>query len=387
MERDLRALRIDPAKKQNPGDRRGGSSKWILALVFLLLGAGTFALISRFYLAPADEQPSQAAMQPVSGPSTDDADLAILKASGYIVAHHKIQLGSKVMGKVAWIGVEKGDKVHKGQLLVRLDDREYVAQVKQAEAALRGAEATLAELRAGYRTEEVQRAAAELARYRVDAANAEIELKRLESLIQSGAIAQQQVDNARSRFDMATAAARVAEQSYELMKLGPRSEQIDQASAEVDRARANVEYASTLLDATRITAPISGTVLERIVEAGEMVTTSFAGETGAKSAVVSLADLDDLQVELDISQSDFKRISKDQECTMTPEAYPDRKYRCQIAEVAPEANRQKATIQVKVQVLEPDEFLRPEMTANVTFSGKRTADDSQRTNNSRQVNE
>jgi HlyD family secretion protein len=375
MQRDLWALRIDPAKKQQPGERRGGPSKWVLAVVLLLIGAVAVALISRYYPGGpgSKEQPSQAAA-PAAVTPADDRDLEVLKASGYIVAHHKIQLGSKVMGKVAWIGVEKGDKVRKGQLLVQLDDREYMAQVKQAEAALRGAEATLAELRAGYRTEEVQRSAAELARYRVDAANAEIELKRLESLLESGAIARQQVDNARSRAEMAAAAVNVAEQSYQLMRLGPRSEQIAQAIAEVDRAHAAVEYARTLLDATRITAPISGTVLERIVETGEMVTTSFAGETGAKSAVVSLADLNDLQVELDISQADFNRISSDQECTMTPEAYPERKYRCRIAEVAPEANRQKATIQVKVQVLEPDELLRPEMTASVTFLRKTMAE-------------
>ena len=144
-------------------------------------------------------------------------------------------------------------------------------------------------------------------RYRADSANADLEWKRLQTLLGSGAIAQQQVDNARSRADMAEAAVKVAERNLELMKLGPRSEQISSAKAEVDRARANLEYARTLLDATVIRAPIDGTVLQRIVELGEMVTTSFAGEMGAKSAVVSLADLQDLQVELDISQSDFNR--------------------------------------------------------------------------------
>jgi HlyD family secretion protein len=109
-------------------------------------------------------------------------------------------------------------------------------------------------------------------------------------------------------------------------------------------------------------------VLERLVELGEMVTTSFAGDRGAKSAVVSLADLNDLRVELDISQADFNRISPEHDCVMTPEAYPERKYPCNIAEISPEANRQKGTIQVKVKVLEPDSFLRPELTARVTFS-------------------
>lgn len=369
MEKDLKGLRIDPERKS--GFRRRGAVGWVLALVCLLAGAGAFALFSAYFNRTEDgAAQKQATAESEASRTTEPPGAAaeVLKASGYIVAHHKIQIGSKVMGKVAWIGVEKGDKVRKDQPLVRLDDREYRAQVEQAEAALRAAEARLKELEAGNRPEEVARAEAELTRNRADAANAKLEWQRLQTLLGSGAVAQQQVDNAKSRADMAAAAVKVAERNFELMKLGPRAEQISSARAEVDRARASLEYAKTLLDATVIRAPIDGTVLQRIVEVGEMVTTSFAGEMGAKSAVVSLADLMDLQVELDISQSDFNRLSNDQDCVMSPEAFPDRKYRCRIDEIAPEANRQKATIQVKVKVLEPDTYLRPEMTANVTFS-------------------
>ncbi len=370
MEKNLKGLRIDPERKGSL--RKSGATSWLLALVFLLVGAGAFALFSGYFNRAADNSAKKqaASAEPTAAQTAESKETAneVLKAAGYIVAHHKIQIGSKVMGKVAWIGVEKGDKVRREQPLVRLDDREYRAQVEQAAASLRAAEARLTELQTGNRPEEVQRAEAELIRNRADLANAELEWKRLQTLLGSGAIAQQQVDNARSRADMAEAAVKVAERNFELMKLGPRSEQISSARAEVDRARANLEYAQTLLDATVIRAPIDGTVLQRIVELGEMVTTSFAGEMGAKSAVVSLADLMDLQVELDISQSDFNRLSNDQDCVMSPEAFPDRKYRCRIDEIAPEANRQKATIQVKVKVLEPDTYLRPEMTANVTFS-------------------
>jgi len=375
MEKNLDALRIDRSKKASSDRRRGVS--WLVSGALLVIG-----LLLGFFLGgyfktdqaasdsegAAGSKPAQQASEPTAQTGSDGGGATTLIASGYIVAHHKIEVGSKVMGKVAWIGVEKGDPVKRGQLLVRLDDREYRAQVEQAEAAVRAAEAALKELEAGNRPEEIQRTEAELLRLRADLENARLELRRVESLLKSGAVSQQQVDNARSRADMAEAAVRVAERSHDLMKLGPRQEQIALARAEVERNRAAQRYAETLLDATRITAPSDGTVLERLVEMGEMVTTSFAGEMGAKSAVVSLADLNDLQVELDISQSDFNRIARDQACVMTPEAYPDRKYKCEIAEISPEANRQKATIQVKVQVLEPDEYLRPEMTARVTFS-------------------
>ena len=84
-----------------------------------------------------------------------------------------------------------------------------------------------------------------------------------------------------------------------------------------------------------------------------------------KASVVSLADLNDLQVELDINQNDFARITPHQRCNLVADAYPDRVYKGAVAEIAPEANRQKATIQVKVKVLQPDEYLRPEMTGAV----------------------
>ena len=123
----------------------------------------------------------------------------------------------------------------------------------------------------------------------------------------------------------------------------------------------------TILEATEIRAPVSGTILERNVEQGEMVTTSFVGDRGAKSFVVTLADLNDIQVELDINQNDFNRVSAAQPCIVVTDAYPDRKYDCRVDEIAPEANRQKATVQVKVKFLKPDEYVKPEMNARVTF--------------------
>ena len=98
-----------------------------------------------------------------------------------------------------------------------------------------------------------------------------------------------------------------------------------------------------------IRAPVTGTILERAVEKGEFVTTSFVGERGAKGYVVSLADLNDLRVELDINQNDFAKLGARQRGTITMDAYPDRRYEGVIDEISPEANRQKATVQVKVR--------------------------------------
>jgi HlyD family secretion protein len=138
-----------------------------------------------------------------------------------------------------------------------------------------------------------------------------------------------------------------------------------------------VRFFENQLKDTVIRAPVAGTILERAVEKGEFVTTSFVGDRGAKGYVVSLADLNDLEVELDINQNDFAKLKPRQMAIATTDAYPDRKYEGVIDEVSPEANRQKATVQVKVKILKPDGYLRPEMNASVAFVEKRTAADRQ----------
>jgi len=151
------------------------------------------------------------------------------------------------------------------------------------------------------------------------------------------------------------------------VKLGPRREQIDALRGQVEQAKGVVAYAQTALSNTVIRAPVTGTILERAVEKGEFVTTGFVGDRGAKGYVVSLADLNDLQVELDISQNDFAKLRSRQRGVVTTDAFPDRKYDGVIQEISPEANRQKATVQIKVKIANPDTYLRPEMNASVAF--------------------
>jgi HlyD family secretion protein len=350
-----------------------------MVLSFLLIAALGYLLYERFKPEAVQEVAIEAAPAERAEvkPQPDEIGRSreVLIASGYIVARHKHELGSKVMGRVAWIGVEKGDVVGKGQLLVKLENREYQAQLDQAQATLQAAQTRLAELEAGSRPEEIEQGEAELRRAEADLENASLERDRLERLHRDRLIPEHELDNVKSRFKMAQSAVTAAKKNYELLKLGPREERIEAARAAVSQAQASVSYAQTMLDATEIRAPVSGTVLRRIAEVGEMITTSFAGEMGAKSAVIALADLGDLQVELDISQSDFNRISSGHGCQMSPEAFPDRIYPCDLDEIAPEADRQKASIQVKVKILKPDKYLRPEMSARVTFFEKEEQDD------------
>src|SRR5438309_2140812 len=258
---DLQSLRIDRSAKGGEGEPAPWAKRYIIIGISIVVLLSFSVLMYRLLAADAPEVE-------VARAAAENSDLGgiVLSATGYIVAHHKINVNSKVTGRVKWIGVEKGDKVKQGQVLVRLEDDEFRAQAKQAQGAVQNAQAYLDELQHGWRPEE-----------------------------------------------------------------------INQPKHNLDRARATRAKAKITLDRKR----------DRIAEGGPV------------GSAVSLADLNDLQVELDIAQDDFSKLGPKQKGVLNTDAYPDRKYDGQIAEISPEANRQKATVQVNVQILNPDEFLRP----------------------------
>jgi HlyD family secretion protein len=220
------------------------------------------------------------------------------------------------MGTVVWIGVKKGDKVKKDDILVRLEDDEYRARLLEAQGRLALGEANLT--------------------------NAELNLKRQIDLAKEKVESQRTLDEAQRARDAAVAEIRVA--------------------------KGQVDLAQTYLNWCTIRAPITGTILEKLVDPNELVVPqSFGGTRGPSTALVSLADLNDLQVEIDLNEADLSKIHMKQACRVSPEAYPDKKYKAYVAEIAPEANRSKGTLQIKVQVEQPDEFLTPELTAKVDF--------------------
>jgi HlyD family secretion protein len=340
------------------------SLRWIVTGVVILLVLGAaFMIWKRASAAPVVDT-----VKVVSSQVTGGRDV-VLNATGYIVAAHKIEVAAKVVGKVAWIGVEKGDHVREGQVLVRLEDDEYRAQLQQTRGQLENLQARLAELEHGSRPEEIATSQANLNQAKADLENARVTLERTGPLTREGVLSKQALDDAEARHRSAIARVDSLQKTYDLVKIGPRQEQIDAARGAVVQAQGAAAFAATQLSDTIIRAPVTGTILERAVERGEFVTTSFVGERGAKGYVVSLADLNDLEVELDISQNDFGKLYMKQDAILTVDAYPDKKWQGWIKEMSPEANRQKATVQVKVKVANPDQFLRPEMNATAAFLG------------------
>jgi HlyD family secretion protein len=220
------------------------------------------------------------------------------------------------MGVVRDIRVKKGDSVTKDQVVAVLDDVEYQAQLKQAQGAL-----------------EV----------------AQVQVKQ----------AQLDVDRARRL---------VAERVEMKATLEDAELRLAAGQADVKRLEGQVELVQTYLDWTIIRSPINGVVLEKLVDPNELVTPqSFGGTRGPSTALISLGDPEDLQVEIELNESDLSKIYLNQACRISPEAYLDRVYQGYVVEIAPEANRQKGTLQIKVQIENPDKYLTPELSAKVDF--------------------
>lgn len=312
MQSELEKLRISKHHKASRNER----SRWPWVLLLLLLLIGGYAIIQwRNNASIAVVQTLRVRPIEISATSGSSTDAVLLDATGYVIAAHKIELAAKVIGRVAWVGVEMGDKVKKDQVLVRLEDDEYKARAMQQQGQLDNA--------------------------RAKHAQAEADWNRAQKLGASEALSQTQFDQFKADEAMAKAGEKVAEAQFALAQLD--------------------------LDNTIIRAPLNATVLARNVEVGEFVTNGFVSEGGSKGFVVSLADLNDLRVELDISQEKFANVSPNQPCIITTDAYPDHKYGGVVDLISPEANRQKATILVRVKVTTPDELLKPDMNAKVSF--------------------
>jgi HlyD family secretion protein len=364
MELELRNLKIDrTARRQQESKSRMVLNLIAVAVLISIAAIGALILYKKLNAATVVQVVQVQSPMSVSAAG----EQVVLSATGYIIAAHKIEVASKVNGRVAWIGVDKGDKVKAGQTLVRLEDDEYRAQVTQQRGQMANLKGRELEIKNGSRPEEIEKARYDVSQAKADLDNAKVSLDRTKQLVADGVFAKQTLDDAQAKYDGGVAKVASLQRLLDLAVLGPRKEQTTQIGGQIEQARGALDYAETQLGNTIIRAPIRGTILDRNVERGEFITTGFVGDKGAKGYIVTMADLNDLQVELDISQNDFPKLGPNQKGVITTDAYPDKKYQGAIEQVSPEADRAKATVQVKVKVLKPDEFLRPDMNATVQF--------------------
>ncbi|HEX7568965.1 MAG TPA: efflux RND transporter periplasmic adaptor subunit [Verrucomicrobiae bacterium] len=315
----LAQLQIEPAAKRRP--------QRMLAAIFLVIALVTVATGLLAWPRASDKERKMAktdgansaiapAMETNAAPAAKTDDRTALTVSGYIINRERIEISPRFLGVVKWIGVKKGDPVTNGQVIVQLDDAEYLARVHQADGALAAA--------------------------KTGVAKAELFYQRIQKLSENSIDSKQTLDDARL--------------------------QLDSARASVVQSAGELELARTYLGWCTIRSPIDGVILEKLVQPNELVMPqSFGGTRGPSTALVAMADPKDLQVEIDVNEADLSKISMDQKCRVSPEAYPDKTYGGHVAEIAPEADRSKGTLQIKVQIENPDRFLTPELSAKVDF--------------------
>jgi RND family efflux transporter MFP subunit len=307
---ELASLRIDRQKAARSAWR------WpLLLLLPVLLGLlGLYALRAVSFARTPEVETVRATVTQGGGAAPGSA---ILTASGYVVARRKAVVSAKIQGRLAELRVEEGSRVRRGELIARLESIDYEAQVKRAQAAVQRAQADLNEAR----------------RLRAQA----------ERLAADKIASVDQVEVAQSR------------------------EQV--AAATVAQAQAELGFAQAQLANTQILAPFTGVVVKKMAEVGESVAPIPPGVNISTSsgAIVALADLDTLEVEADVAESNVARLGDDQPAEVTVEAFPDRRYHAVLRQVIPTADRTKATVQVKVTILDKDRDLKPEMSSKVTF--------------------
>ncbi|MDB4891209.1 MAG: efflux transporter, family, subunit [Gemmatimonadetes bacterium] len=322
---DLSKLRINRDAPSVP-EKRALTRNLILFVVALIVVAASVAMVK----ARSGPQVQVVTVSATGGGSASSAGATSVTANGYVVARTKASVSAKTAGRLAYLGVSEGSIVTKGQIIARLDNADYAAAVSQAQANIASADASVIEARSDH--EQLVRDAARIRDIRTKNANL---------------ISQQDLETATSRAAQAEA-------------------RLTAAQARKRSAEAGLNMAEASNDNTIIRAPFSGTVLRKDAEVGEVVAPSVGGGL-TRGAVVTLADLQTLEVEVDVNEAYIARIRSAAPARITLDAYPDTSFRGLVRQVVPTADRQRATVQVKVSILDHDARILPEMGAKVDF--------------------
>ena len=303
LKEDLASLRIDHTARGG-SSRRGG---WIAAGLVLVLGAaGAWFWSQRLQAAPVKTAAASARASTTVSPG------AVLNASGYVTARRRATVSSKVTGKVMEVFVEEGKAVRRGQVLARLDDTQVRADLDvtraQLEAARRGAAEDQAKLR-----------------------EAEITLKRLNQLVKDGVVGRAEVDSADATVESLKARISLAQQQVTVAETHVRARETD------------------LTDMT-VRAPFDGVAISKDAQPGEMISPVSAGGGFTRTGICTIVDMSSLEIEVDVSESYINRVRPNQPVEAVLDAYPDWRIPAHVITTVPSADRQKATVRVRIGI-------------------------------------
>lgn len=303
---DLSSLRIDRSRTETTSSSGRGRLVAITVIVVVVVGLLFYVL-----------RPQAVAVSVGTAVATGGGNVAAagISANGYVVARTKASVSARILGRLDYMGVTEGSRLKKGDIIARLESADY-------EAALGAARANVAQIEA--QLEQARR-----------------DLDRARKLSAENVISEAELEDAQTNV-------RVTE-------------------AQLEAAQAQADLAAVNLENTRVRAPFDGTVLRKDAEVGEMVAPSSAGGGLTRTAIATMADLATLEVEVDVNEAYIAQIDGDQAARITLDAYPDTSFAGRVRQVVPTADRQKATVMVKVSILDRDPRILPEMGAKVVF--------------------
>jgi len=319
---DLGSLRI------HDGQRKGGRAGKIVAIFFGLLiilagaGAGVYGLLES---KPTVEV---AVARRAAGPASREA---LLNATGYVTPRQRATIAAKITGRVTGVFFDEGTHVNQGQLLATLDDADAKRALDSAKAERDSAKAAIAD-------------------YEVQLKNARILLYRTGELQKAGVQPQEQLDNARTAVDSLQA-------------------KIDLAKAQANAAEARIAEAQQAVDNCTIRAPFDGIVVSKDAQVGEMVSPISAGGGFTRTGIATIVNMNSNEIEVDVNEAYITRVKPGQQVAAILDAYPDWEIPSRVRTIIPSADRQKATVKVRISFLKLDARILPDMGIKVTFLG------------------
>jgi len=318
---DLGSLRIGDGQRKSTGMGRRVIYAAIPVLIFAGIVAAAYAFRSQ---KPVVELATAA--KPDGG-----GRQALLNASGYITPRRRATIAAKITGRVTGVYFDEGTRVAQGQLLATLDDSDVKRAFDSAKADRDAAQAAIAD-------------------YEVQLKNAQILLHRADQLQRAGVQTQEALDNASTAADSLKA-------------------KIELAKQQVAASEARIGMAQQAVDNCTIRAPFAGIVVSKDAQVGEMVSPNSAGGGFTRTGIATIVDMKSNEIEVDVNESYIARVENGQQVTATLDAYPDKPIPSKVRTVIPTADRQKATVKVRITILnlEKYNFILPDMGVKVAF--------------------
>ncbi|MEC9357184.1 MAG: efflux RND transporter periplasmic adaptor subunit [Pseudomonadota bacterium] len=324
----LASLKID---RGEPSSDDGHSRTWLWGVLALLLIALIIGATLVFGRDKAIEVRSAVALAASSGAAAG----SVLDASGYVVARRQATVSAKITGKVTKVLIEEGQHVQAGEIMAELEDTTEGAQLNLSRARL---DASRSELR----------------QLQVQLDDAQRTLRRNRELAERKLVSQSLLDSAQANAEALEA------------QLATARENVQVAQRQVDVSQRN-------LDETTVRAPFAGVVTVKAAQVGEIVSPLSAGGGYTRTGIGTIVDMDSLEIEVDVNENFINRVQPGQKTTATLNAYPEWKIPARVIAVIPTADRSKATIKVRVEILEKDARILPEMGVRVAFLGEEPA--------------